>query len=260
MFVTLIDSYKHIGNFSMLDRENYQIQRDEYQGTITIIIYLDNEIFAKTIFGFKKAEIHFDNIDGAKGPYGLVPSDLNNHLIKDILIANKIDPYLVEIAQFEVLNVDNEKGQSEILIASVSDKKLEPQMLNQIFHIINLQPYYIKQVNNLSMDISKMRPSDIKTSEFRKNFIQMSDEFYNRHNDNLQIKLSPDNSNKALHAFISYVDNGCTKQIEFTYAGFDKISSGYIALYVVLGIVGLGGLIVGGYFVYKKLIRKKLNK
>jgi hypothetical protein len=257
MFITLIDSYKNIGNFSMLNTNQYQIERDEFKGTIDIDLFFNDEIVHHQINGFKCASENFLNIDGSKYQYDLIANDLNNNIIKQILIFNDIDPYLVEICNFKILANDNENGKSEITIENVANKKYESELINKIFVINKLQNYYIKQANDIPLSLLKLKPSDIKMSDFKQKFIVMSDEFFNRHNDDLQIKLTPNNANKFLHAHITYSDNGVVKEIDFEYYGFNSsISKTSIILFFILGVTGLIAIVILGYFLYKKVLKK----
>jgi hypothetical protein len=257
LFVILIDSYKNIGNFSMLDIDQYQIERDEFNGTINIDLSLDDEIAHHQISGFKRASENFLNIDGSKYQYDLIADDLNNNIVKQILISNDFDPYLVEICNFKILANDNENGKSEITIENVADKKYEHELISKIFVINKLQNYYIKPSDNIPSSLLKLKPSEIKMNDFKQHFIIMSDEFFNRHNDDLQIKLTPNNENKSLHAHITYLDNGVTKEIDFEYHDFESsINKTSIILFSILGVTGLIAIVILGYFLYKKVLKK----
>jgi hypothetical protein len=261
MFVTLIDSYKNIGNYSMLSSDQFRIDRNEFNGTIDVYLFFGDNILHHRIENFKKANVDFLNIDGSKYQYNLTPPDLDNNTIKQILIANDFDPYIANICNYEIIMNDNENGKSEVMITLVKDHEYENQLIGKKFTINKLQKYYIQQSQNIPSNLLKLKPSEIRISDFKQKFIVMSDEFFNRHNDDLQIKLTPDNRNKSLHAHISYYENDVLIELDFDYYGFDKsISRTSIILFTVAGIFGLGALIVIGYLAYKKVFKKRFNR
>jgi hypothetical protein len=156
---------------------------------------------------------------------------------------------------FSIQTLDDYKGTATICIK----ESPEEDYLNKTFEIFNLKPYFIEQNKKINNLILKKKPSEISENEFKNNFIKMSDEFNNRHINDLSISLQADDNKKVLIANLSYNDIKTNQKIDLTYRyDFDKK---FINLTLIIGIIGLSiiGLLTASIFIYKKIRKPKLQ-
>ncbi|MDR0674864.1 MAG: hypothetical protein LBF36_01190 [Mycoplasmataceae bacterium] len=254
-YIILKTNYDELGDWTLLNKDQYKITRNQHNATIKISVFLDDNTFEYTYDGFKTASIVIKDIDGSISVNNLIADDLNNEKIRELIKLNGIQSSLIESMTFSIQTLDDYKGTATICIK----ESPEEDYLNKTFEIFNLKPYFIEQNKKINNLILKKKPSEISENEFKNNFIKMSDEFNNRHINDLSISLQADDNKKVLIANLSYNDIKTNQKIDLTYRyDFDKK---FINLTLIIGIIGLSiiGLLTASIFIYKKIRKPKLQ-
>jgi hypothetical protein len=180
----------------------YLIKRNEIEGTIQIIIHANNHTFSHTYEGFRRAIQQIRDINSELIYYNTVAIDLDQEKITALLIANKENTYIAQHLHY-VIEPNNDETIVQVRVDKVSDSELVDLYLNQTFLITNLQPYHIRLKQNFSKKSLNCKPSEVKLDDFKHNFLDISDEFYNRNKGTLTINLKSNNKVNTLTAKIT---------------------------------------------------------
>jgi hypothetical protein len=204
-YVQLVTSYGEISEENILNKNDYKIIRNNKIGQIKIIINFNGHEYTQTYHGFKKQEINIQDIDAnVLVNNNLIADDLTDQNIKNLMKLNNLDSYAIDQLEFEINNRDDINGTANVSIVKCNDLDLNDEYLHKSFKIFNLKPYYIRPIAKINSDILERSPNDISLEQFKRYFIETSDEFMRRTGETLNINLIP--SKNKLCAQIKYKD------------------------------------------------------
>lgn len=249
-FLTLIDSYGGVDNYSLLTNQMYQIKRNDLDGEITINVDVNDIHLNKTFNCFKRADEQTYELDASKVAYNIVPEELNGNRIGDIFLANGFSGSVVNDLCFDVIGKDNVTGVANIKIT-------KGLLLDKIYEIKNLQPYFIAIKKNINKKYLQINPSEVNVDELKRDYLEISNEFWSRNNESLSFVLEPNNKDKILLIRISYFEEFDHKynKVDLT-INFLQRKTNHIFIWVIIGLA----LITVGVFVcifYKKIQNRR---
>jgi hypothetical protein len=224
-YVNLVTNYGEAADFNILNKDQYQVMRNEITGSINLNITLDGKLFDHNFSGFKTVGEKIPDIDGSLDKFNISGVDLSNAEIIKLLELNKFNSYIANSLNYAVTDDDVVNGIATINVIGCDNPLLHDIYINQTFKVNKLQPYFIQQTKSIDSSLFKIRPSKITMDQFKKFFINMSPEFQNRNLDDLQIDLVP--ATNTLVSNLSYKE-GTTDQMvlmTFTYNGFNEHKS-----------------------------------
>jgi hypothetical protein len=170
LFVTIIDNYGVVDDFSILTNSMYQIKRDDISGMVIIKISFNDIKLIGAFFGFKKVDNNFDELDASKTAYNIIPEELDDKKIRDIFISNDFSESVIKESLFEIIDFDNFNGISKLKITN-------GQLMNRVYKIKNLQPYYIKVKDKIDKKYLFKISSNINIDELKNHYLDVSTEF-----------------------------------------------------------------------------------
>ncbi len=253
-FVKVYDSYGDLKDGSLLDPNQYEITRHELEGWVKIKINFNGQVFEKNITGFKKQDISKLEFDANKYETEIFAENINNDLIRNILISNGFDPNIAKQCEFTVSKIDDKNINVEVNVTNSSEKEYIDYLKNKKIKIKNFTPYFIQQNKKIPRKYLSKKASEITKEMFKEDFINMSNEFNNM--NNLDIKLNVIDS-KTLNAYIKYNDYLTKEDVELNYLYSFKTQVSYTN-YILIGVIIVGALILFlAMFTYKKDNKRK---
>jgi hypothetical protein len=170
---------------------------------------------------FKTNILNLKDIDGSKNINNLIGEDLSDAKIKTLMHLNGFSAAALNGMHFSVKTIDDRKGIATICV----DQSDVPDYFDKTFQIFNLKPYFIEQNKKIPASLSAKKPSEISELDFKNDLIKMSDEFKNRHINDLLISLKPDDQKRTLMADITFTDVKTQQVTTLTYVyDFNKSS------------------------------------
>jgi hypothetical protein len=216
-YVSFITNFQEIADWSILSRDQYEIIRNPQAGTIKIIINLDDQNYEQTFVGFKVSEAVFKDIDASIVVNNLVIDDLDDQKISQLLQYNGFDQSITDGLHFSIKDSDNHKGTATICIEQCKQIDLVDAYLNKTFKIFNLRPYFIEQNKKVNFSKIAKKPSQVSEEEFKNELVNMSEEFINRHSNDLLISLKPNDAKGILVANLTFNDIKSQNNVNLTF-------------------------------------------
>lgn len=246
-YVLLITNYNTIGDFSMLNKNNLKIMRDDINGLVDISICINGVSNSQTFTGFKKIPLKITNIEIDNQNQKISIESLTDQVLRDILIDNGYDRYLINLLSFTINNLNYESGKCIVTVNDCSRADLANYYINKQFEISNLEPFFIKQKTNIDGTILSMKPSEITKDIFFNSMVDMSSAFKNDKMNNTNVWFSCNDKTKELKVTFSYFQNNTNKYEthEFNYVlSANKKIQWYVWLLIGLIVISVIGLIV----------------
>ena len=246
--MTLIDTYGKTDDYSLLTNEMYAIQRNDFDGNITININVDNFHLSQTFDGFKQANSQSHELDASKVAFNIIASELSNAKINNILVANGFSQNIINDSSFDIKNIDDITGSA--LITATNGP-----LSNTSYKIINLQPYYIRLKDNIPKKYLIGKPSDIDIGVLKERYLDISNEFWSRNQEKLSFSLDPNNNTKTLTVHVTYYEDLNNKfvKLDLNISFTNKTNN----LLIILLASVMSVLLLACVFV---LVHKKLKK
>jgi hypothetical protein len=242
-----------------LEKKQYHITRNNQKGTIQIDLQINDKNYSNVYNGFKVDVKAINNIDASLSSKKIISNDLNDDTITQLLKLNNFDSRIAESLHFQIVKVDDHAGTADIKIIKCDDDDLTNSYMNRVFTIENLAPYFIEQNMHPSEEFLSKKPSEISLIDFKNNFLNISDEFNARHQNDLSIALEPNDHEHKLTAKITYKNSDKDTSVTFSY-NFDnhKLIKNIGFIVAAAGILTVGLLILG-IVIYQKMRRRKLK-
>lgn len=256
-YVNTTDNYGNKDTGTRLNSNEYQIIRNEFTGNIYISIQLNEENYQKTISGFKIPDLKKLTFDSKKYSSLLFAKEINDDLAHKIIEFNGFDNNLLSSIKFKIDKINDKTGETILKVESCSIPDFNSELYNKKFTINNLTKYYLCQKQNIDKSSLTKQPSKITREEFINNFLDVSKEFLNL--NNLNINLNSNDKKHTLEAQIKYNDYFSKETVSLNYEyTFSNKSS--ISKYWLIAVIGLGIIILSiGLFLYKKDNLKRTN-
>ncbi|MDR2461976.1 MAG: hypothetical protein LBD05_02115 [Mycoplasmataceae bacterium] len=245
--VILFDEKYEVYKYNDVDHDNIKVIRDEINANAIIRINLNGTIFDKIVDGFKKPNKTIEDIDCQIIRKQINPCDINNSLINECLVENGYDNMLTSVLVYSIENIDCISGEAKIKV--INDEN--DIYTNQIFKIKNMLPYFISKKEDMPNNILNLKPSSITTNIFKNEFLNISDDFANK--NELNINLFSDDNKNNLIAKINYIDFYTHKEInlQYYYSFNEEIKINTIIIAIVSTSFIIFALIIT-YFIFIK--------
>jgi hypothetical protein len=169
MFVLLIDSYNQVGNFSLLEANQYKVERNENIGAIYISLNINGNHSNTTFYGFKRVDGLLKDIDGSLDQFNLIASDINSTELRKLMVLNQISPYVSDVLNYEI-TPENMKGEAIVHVVSCRDVSISDLYVGKDFKVLNLQPMFIRGKKNINQSFFHRKASQVTINSFKENF------------------------------------------------------------------------------------------
>lgn len=249
LFVQLITNYNEIGDFSMLNSNEYYIYRQELQGQITIYVSLPNMTYSKTYCGFKVPDSNINNMSNTIEQ--IIASEVDEGIIKQIMLDNHYDPYIVQCCTFSIMKADDQEGEVEVLITSVNDNNLS-SFIDQTFLITGFNAFYIRVSQYIETYVLNKKIADVTIDDVKQEILEMSKEFTIRNYDSMGLNINK--KNDILTINVTYF-NPITTNVEFIINW--NVKNNFWTLPNILIIASVAAILLGGGITTFCLIKKK---
>lgn len=256
--VVINDNYGNKISGSNLKKEQFSIVKNDLTGTIIVYIELNDKKYEQQYLGFKQAEAlpKEIEIDGEQY-HRLIASDIDCENIKDILVFNGIDEYIVSSLTFYKNINDLENGIVNFIVIDCLNNSTKQYYQNQQISLVELNQFYFYQ-KEISNNEKQFLPSEIDKNYFMNNFVEYSNEFFLRCYEETNVNLISNDETGILKAEIIInnwpCENGTKSEVfkfEYQLSKNDQMNFDLTSI-IISSIMGVLIIVVIGYLIYLK--------